>query len=566
MESAIAAAIRSDTKHLVAITWDSISKATQEDLKLPTVIDAIHNGFPDCYRTNPATSMYWQYRNSLHVTDGVIIYNDRVVVPPFLRPDVLEALHAAHQGASTMGLRARSIVFWPGMTADIENRRRSCLNCNKNAPSHPPLPASLSTPPTTPFEQTFADYFDCAGQHYLIVGDRLSGWCDVFQSPKGTPQAGSEGLVTCLRNYFSRFGVPEEIASDGGPEFISSLTKNFLDRWGVRHRLSSAYNPKSNGRAEVAVKTAKRLLRSNTGPSGNLDTDRFLRAMMQLRNTPDPDCNISPAEIVFGRPLRDTFAFVNRLEKFNNDNIRPLWRNAWNQKEEALRQRFHHSAEGQNQKARSLLPLKLGDRCYVQNQTGNNQRRWDRSGTVMEIHGFDAYTVKIDGTGRLTRRNRRYLRKFEPASLEIRTVRPQPKVTLDTVHHTSMERPSAPPPSTNNDHHGVILDIADGSAVRHDTVSRNRTASLPVESASPNGTASRTETPSRNDTASRNETDTTRRDAIIDKAPTVVHTMPTSSASDSAPEATPVTTPSSTRPVRSRKAPSRYVPETGKWD
>ena len=55
------------------------------------------------------------------------------------------------------------------------------------------------------------------------------------------------------------------------------------------------------------MKTAKRLLVSNTGPTGGLDHDRFLRAMLQLRNTPDPDCNLSPAQIIFGRPLRDSF-------------------------------------------------------------------------------------------------------------------------------------------------------------------------------------------------------------------------------------------------------------------
>ena len=49
--------------------------------------------------------------------------------------------------------------------------------------------------------------------------------------------------------------------------------------------ISSAYNPQSNGRAEVVVKSTKRLLRSNTSPSGSLDSDKFLFAMLQLRNT-----------------------------------------------------------------------------------------------------------------------------------------------------------------------------------------------------------------------------------------------------------------------------------------
>ena len=111
--------------------------------------------------------------------------------------------------------------------------------------------------------------------------------------------SGAAGLIAHLRNFFHMFGVPEELSSDGGPQFTALVTQEFLSKWGVRHRVSSAYFPQSNGRAEVAVKTAKRLLLDNIGHSGSLDNDRFLRAILQLRNTPDPDCKLSPAEIVF---------------------------------------------------------------------------------------------------------------------------------------------------------------------------------------------------------------------------------------------------------------------------
>ena len=210
--------------------------------------------------------------------------------------------------------------------------------------------------------------------------------------------------------------------------------RRFLQQWGVAHRISAAYNPKSNGRAEVAVKAAKRLLLENTGPFGSLNTDHFLRGMLQLRNTPDPDCHISPAQIVFGRPLRDAFSFVSRLEKFKNPNIRPTWREAWDYKEEALRQRFHRSAEKRDAHAHPLPTLNLGDRCYIQNQAGNFPKRWDRSGTVMEINDFDSYTLKVDGTGRVTRRNRKYLRKFEAASPNIMTATPLGSSVDDTTN------------------------------------------------------------------------------------------------------------------------------------
>jgi hypothetical protein len=141
----------------------------------------------------------------------------------------------------------------------------------------------------------------------------------------------------------------------------------------------------------VAVKSTKRLLCTNTSPTGVLDSDRFLRAMLQLRNTPDPDCGMSPAEIVFGRNLRDSLAFVNRLEKFTNPNIRPAWREAWASKELALKARFTRSADSLNL---HVYPLRVGDKCYIQNQAGNSPKRWDRTGTAVEVLAHGQYVVE----------------------------------------------------------------------------------------------------------------------------------------------------------------------------
>jgi len=86
------------------------------------------------------------------------------------------------------------------------------------------------------------------------------------------------------------------------------------------------------------------------------------------------------------------------------------------QKESALRHRCHRNSEALKEHCKQLPPLNDGDSCYIQNQLGNYPNRWDRSGTVVQCLDHDSYLVKVDGSGRLSRRNRQFLRKFEPMS------------------------------------------------------------------------------------------------------------------------------------------------------
>lgn len=272
--------------------------------------------------------------------------------------------------------------------------------------------------PSTPFEAIACDYFKHMGHYYFVAADRLSGWLEVQQIRVGTNEAGSQGLCKALRRIMITFGVPVEISSDGGPEFKAGETKAFFEKWGIRHRLSSVSLPSSNGRAELAVKTAKRLLMDNISPNGSLDNDGMVRALLVYRNTPDPGCKLSPAQILLGRPLRDTLPYISKdVMIFNNPEIQPQWRDAWNKKEEALKARYVKTLENLSEHSRPLSPLKPGDCVFIQNQNGRFPKKWDKSGTVVEVRGHDQYVVKVAGSGKLTLRNRRFLRKYEPHNL-----------------------------------------------------------------------------------------------------------------------------------------------------
>ena len=165
--------------------------------------------------------------------------------------------------------------------------RSRCRNCNENAPSQPAAPPEPLPQPEYPFQQIVSDYFQEQGHHYLVIADRFSGWPTLLHC--GGSTASKSLLIDTLKTYFSTYGIPEELSTDGGLTFTAYETRKFLKDYGVRHRLSSVAFPHSNQRAELAVKSMKRLLRENIGNDGRLNTDSFQRAVMQYRNTPDRD-------------------------------------------------------------------------------------------------------------------------------------------------------------------------------------------------------------------------------------------------------------------------------------
>ena len=208
-------------------------------------------------------------------------------------------------------------------------------------------------------------------------------------------------------------GIPEEISSDGGSTYMAYVTQKFLSDYGVRHRVSSVAFPHSNQRAELAVKSMKRLCRENTNQDGSLDNDKFLRAVMTYRNTPDRDTKRSPAQVIFGRNLKDFLpAPLKRYQP------QPQWVLLREDRENALRKRALRNTESLKIGTKQLEKLEVHDTVQIQNQVGNHPSRWDITGTVVEVRPFDQYIVKVHGSGRLTARNRKFLRKIVPYAAE----------------------------------------------------------------------------------------------------------------------------------------------------
>ena len=194
----------------------------------------------------------------------------------------------------------------------------------------------------------------------------------------------------------------------------------------------------------------KRLLVDNVDESGNINTDAVMRGMLQLRNTPECDSGLSP--VLLGRSLRDSPPapplFANRVSVF--DETSPVdhhWKDTWRAKQNALRARLAKQVDRLDRNTRKLAPLFIGDSVRIQNQSGNHPNKWDKTGIVIQIGDNDQYTVRVDGSRRLTLRNRCFLKKFQRFAVraegEVRSIPPH-REPLDTDFLPSLETPTLP--------------------------------------------------------------------------------------------------------------------------
>ena len=176
---------------------------------------------------------------------------------------------------------------------------------------------------------------------------------------------------------------------------------------------------------ETAVKSGKRLLLDNTKSDGSPDWDKVIQALMQHRNTPDSEYGLSPSQLVFGRPIRDFLPIKPGQYKPSD-----VWVNSRETRELALRNRLIRNAERWSSHTRDLHPLQPGTKVMIQNQHGAGKiaKKWDKTGLVLENLGYNKYRIKVDGSGRVTDRNRQYLRQFSPVTT------PQPGPRPDTSY------------------------------------------------------------------------------------------------------------------------------------
>ncbi len=195
----------------------------------------------------------------------------KTYVPTSQRQSLLGSVHeipgSGHPGSRRTLSLLQARYWWPSMTRDVIRYVRSCSVCAMSkTPRHLPVGKLLPLPvPRRPWSHIGIDFVtDLPNSEgntcVLVTMDRFSKACN-FIPLKGLPTAFE--TAECLFNHiFRNVGLPEEIVSDRGPQFISHVWKAFFRLMGVTVSLSSGYHPQTNGQTERKIQELGRYLRS----------------------------------------------------------------------------------------------------------------------------------------------------------------------------------------------------------------------------------------------------------------------------------------------------------------
>ena len=164
----------------------------------------------------------------------------------------------------------------------------SCLCCTRQVPSPPPPPKAPLHPwkwSAKPWECIHIHFFEKDKLNFLIVIDAYSKWLEVI------PMSSTTRLRTieALRTLFARYGIPEEVVFDNGPQLAAKEFSQFMRMNGVKYTRVPPYNPASNGAAERSVQSAKVALSKQVldGKAGKLSLEHRLANFLILhRSTP----------------------------------------------------------------------------------------------------------------------------------------------------------------------------------------------------------------------------------------------------------------------------------------
>ena len=359
-----------------------IRQKQEEDEACKQLKQYCESGWPSKHKVPQLLKSYYSVSAELTVQQGLLMRNNRLVIPSSLRHDMLDRLHTGHQGITKCRRRAQQSVWWPGLSKQLEDLVTNCAECCKNRSQNaePLIPTSF---PKLPWQKVGSDLFMWKNSHYLLIIDYFSRYIEIAKLNSES----SACVIKHMKSIFARHGIPQEVVSDNGPQYSSREFSMFAKEYGFVHCTSSPRYPQSNGEAERGVQTVKSLLKKTE----NQD-DPYL-ALLAYRSTPLSGSGCSPAELLMNRKLRTTLPILPENLKPHVPDYSKL-QSTEKQHREQQKQNFdsRHAAH-------TLTQLREGMTVWIPDHKC--------SGEVISQAGPRSYLVKTSLS--VLRRNRRHL-------------------------------------------------------------------------------------------------------------------------------------------------------------
>lgn len=395
-------------------------KARTEE-ELSCLQQVIQSGWPDHRReVSVSVQPYWDSRSQLALSDGIIYKGLRILVPPTMREHMLRLIHQSHMGIVKSKQRARETLYWPGMSAQIEEVIRNCSLCADFQNKLPRQPLKPTETPELPFEEVASDLFEFESQQYILVVDYYSKFIEVnkLKDTRGCT------VIETLKAQFGRHGIPATLRTDNGPQYSSQEFRDFCKSYNIQHITSSPHTPHSNGEAERAVQTVKRLWRK--APDKHL-------ALLDYRTTPLESVGLSPAQLLMGRRPRNNLPSARQLlapTAYDPQKVKRLL-----DKTKDI-QKYHHDHK---RAGKPRVDLKPGDEVRMQPFPGSHT--WTPA-VVVRQHCAPRSFVVSSGDKQY-RRTSQHLRHSTPAANCSRHWT-QEEIWTETSDHAASEKLSPP--------------------------------------------------------------------------------------------------------------------------
>ncbi|KII64613.1 Transposon Tf2-6 polyprotein [Thelohanellus kitauei] len=317
------------------------------------------------YKKSPELDPYYKLRDELSLMGKLIIMREKIVVPVAARSYLLKRLHEGHLGFTKTKSLARQCIWWPSIDEDIMRLIENCPICSLHKRKQPP---QVSIKPwvkmTSPLERVYIDFVGpLANKMIFVLVDDFSKWPEAMVMDTTT----AEDTIQVLDEIFSRIGVPREIVSDNGPQFISKTFSDYLQGEGIIHTRSPPYHPSTNGTAERFVQTLKGSIGNCRGDKLRWQVSKFLKS---YRNSEHCTTNRSPTELLICRKIRTFF-----------DNLKPATQLTRNESftcrslniGDTVLVRFYRSTGGKLEQG-TVTDI-LGDRNYILYANGQYHHR-----------------------------------------------------------------------------------------------------------------------------------------------------------------------------------------------